>query len=275
MRREEFVSFYLPITTTKRDEKRINFIIIHLFSSQNSPAKNLFSKFSGRRIHESLSLFDTDFVSRFLVKVGVEKQHKKLFVQHKNVFHHCIKYLVSKKEKFPPRIWVSSDDDKKQKFVLSAAQMRHSRCFQDEVERHRLIESWSSEKKQKQIKSSWVRAGMECVGERKRSLMNKNRIFAIKHFQFEWRSEGTELEMTWKLFISYQIPSGIEFFWITSASFFAIVLVIRPLTKDIKTFFVISINVMYVYAVCINPLCISSYLIECFIIKDIVIWLLA
>lgn len=49
-------------------------------------------------------------------------------------------------------------------------------------------------------------------GRRESFLMNKNRIFVIKHFQFEWRNEGLEHAMTWKLFISYQIPSGIEFF---------------------------------------------------------------
>lgn len=47
----------------------------------------------------------------------------------------------------------------------------------------------------------------------------------------------------------------------------------RPKAPARKSFLVVSANVMYLYAVCINLICISSYLIECFTITDIVICL--
>lgn len=98
-----YVSFY-----SSNPRKKTETLIIHLFCSSKEPSKIV----SQQKYYESLSLFDTNFS---LVWLKVEA---KMFVQHKNVFYHCMKYLVIK-EKFIPQnmcfIWW-----RQKKFVVSA-----------------------------------------------------------------------------------------------------------------------------------------------------------
>lgn len=73
-------------------------------------------------------------------------------------------------------------------------------------------------------------------------------------------------------FVCYLIPScaGKTFWFLFLNKTCCFLLVLSDATQPFShktTFVLVSMNVMCVYAVCINLLWISSYLIECFVIK--------
>lgn len=161
---------------------------------------------------------------------------------------------------------VSSDDDKKRKVCRSRPHKWGIHQFISEGSRASHIEfvhtwspGWLGETKNNRLEKRLGKCGREAF------------VAAGHELQNSKRNDSSFHSSTSKLFISYQIPSGVGFLNKTFAASIP-----PPATRPrshTKIFVVVSINVMYVDAVCINLLCISSYLIECFIIQDIVMWL--
>lgn len=119
----EIVSLFFCFRKTQK--KNFNNSFVFFASTESESLRNCFSpeKRSIIKVYHCLTQIFAPFDSQ---KPRLPPE-KKLFVQHKNVFYHCIKYLVIKREKFmPPEcVWASSDDGKnpkvetKKKFVVT------------------------------------------------------------------------------------------------------------------------------------------------------------